>query len=667
MTAGTGSQQGDAAFKPNPEQAEVIGAPSEDWLLVVAGPGTGKTQVAAMRLAHLIRSGLLPAQILVLSFSRSAVATLTRRIAGLQLADGHVVEDLRHLAIRTFDSWAFRILRQCGAAVPELLGRQHDDNIVAATSALADESNAIVADRLAGIRHVIVDEFQDLPGVRADMVIELLSRLNAEGRRVGFTVLGDPVQSIYRWAARASGYGAAGDPWERLKTRMASGLREVSLTRNHRSTEKLASMAASLRKILQSEDLTAPKKLAAMQRFLERIPGMPAGTQLSPDWLASLPAGSVAILTRTNGEALRVVKMLLGDQVEGPAVSVRLRTAGETPSAPAWIAALLWRFKPQNVARSTFETVYRKTLEEFDPDARTALNMPSLQVCWARLARASGASDDASAIDMGDLRERLAWPDSFPDDQTTEQAAVYITTVHQAKGMEFDNVSLLDPRARKNQKEPEDPLELANVGFVAVTRAGRLLNRIPSDCVYAGPFDELLRTGRSRFVMLGSPGKTGRMTNFQFGLAGDIDPHSLVDAEFHGGDEQVTELQQMLASRAAQLRGHKVILKRLDSDEEESRMRDARWEICLQEGTKAGRRLARTTQQVTDDLLAYLWNEGLWLPNTIFNLRIGEIVTLCARGDMAEAVPEPWRSSRLWLGITLFGTGDFKTWKRNGK
>lgn len=51
---------------------------------------------------------------------------------------------------------------------------------------------------------------------------------------------------------------------------MASGLREVSLTRNHRSTEKLASMAASLRKILQSEDLTAPKKLAAMQRFLER-------------------------------------------------------------------------------------------------------------------------------------------------------------------------------------------------------------------------------------------------------------------------------------------------------------------------------------------------------------------------------------------------------------
>lgn len=186
MIAGTGLLSDDGTFRPNSEQAEVIEAPPDAWLLVVARAGTGKTQVAAMRLAHLIRSGLLPAQILVLSFSRSAVATLTRRIAGLQLADGHLVEDLRHLAIRTFDSWAFRMLRQCGAPVPELLGRQHDDNIVAATSALGDESSAVVAERLTGIHHVIVDEFQDLPGVRADMVIELLSRLNSNGRRAGF-------------------------------------------------------------------------------------------------------------------------------------------------------------------------------------------------------------------------------------------------------------------------------------------------------------------------------------------------------------------------------------------------------------------------------------------------------------------------------------------------
>lgn len=653
-------------FRPSTEQLAVIGASPDSWLLVVAGPGTGKTQVAAMRLAHLIGAGLQPSQILVLSFSRSAVATLTRRIAGLQLAEGGVVEDLRHLAIRTFDSWAFRVLRQSGAAVPDLLGRQHDENIVAATSELAGES-AVLSDRLAGIRHVIVDEFQDLPGVRAAMVIELLSKLNSGGRRVGFTVLGDPVQSIYRWATRTKGQPAPADPWKELKARMGTALREVSLTHNHRSTEKLAAMAASLRKILRSDELTPEKKLAAMQRFLERLPGSPADTLLGPDWLAKLPEGSVAILTRSNGEAVRVTKMLLGDIVEGPAVPVRLRIAGATPLTPAWIAALLSRFKPQTVARSTFDIVYDKAEEQIDATARAALNMPSREVCWSRLARASGAPDQATAIDLGDLRERLGWPDSFPDDQFSEDASVHVTTIHQAKGMEFDNVALLDPRAREDAEAPEDPLEVANVGFVAVTRAGKALGRIPSDCVYQGPYEKALPSGRSRFALRGTPGKAGRMTNFQLGLAGDIDPLSFVDKLFHGSTERVVELQQDLTARAAVLRGHKVILKRLESSDEAARARDAGYEICLQDGKLAGLRLARTTQQVTTDLLGYLWDKGLSLPGTIFNLRIGDVVSLAARGDVDETVPEPWRSSRLWLGITLFGTGDFKTWKRNGK
>jgi len=654
-------------FQPSAEQRVVIEASPDSWQLVVAGPGTGKTQVAAMRLAHLIGARLQPAQILVLSFSRSAVATLTRRIAGLQLPEGGVVEDLRHLAIRTFDSWAFRVLRQGGAAVPELLGRQHDENIVAATSALADETNVVLSDRLAGIRHVIVDEFQDLPGVRAAMVIELLSRLNSGGRRVGFTVLGDPVQSIYRWAARAKGQPAPADPWKELKARMGTALREVSLTHNHRSTEKLAAMAASLRNILRSDELTAEKKLAAMQRFLERLPGSPADTLLGPDWLAKLPEGSVAILTRSNGEAVRVTKMLLGDIVEGPAVPVRLRIAGATPVTPAWIAALLSRFKPQTVARSTFDIVYDKSEEQIDAAARAALNMPSREVCWSRLARASGAPDQATAIDLGDLRERLAWPDSFPDDQVSEDASVYVTTIHQAKGMEFDNVALLDPRAREDAEAPEDPLEVANVGFVAVTRAGKALGRIPADCIYMAPYEKVLPSGRSRFVLRGQPGKAGRMTNFQLGLVGDIDPVSFVDEVFHGDAEHVSELQRDLAAGAAVLRGHKVIVKRLESSDEASRARDVRYEICLQDGKLAGLKLARTTQQVTTDLLGYLWDKGLSLPSTIFNLRIGEVVSLAARGDVDETVPEPWRSSRLWLGITLFGTGDFKTWKRNGK
>ena len=52
-------------------------------LLVEAGPGTGKTEMAALRIAGLIETGLSPGQLLVLSFSRSAVRNLTGRLARL--------------------------------------------------------------------------------------------------------------------------------------------------------------------------------------------------------------------------------------------------------------------------------------------------------------------------------------------------------------------------------------------------------------------------------------------------------------------------------------------------------------------------------------------------------------------------------------------------------
>ncbi|MFX5530426.1 UvrD-helicase domain-containing protein, partial [Acinetobacter baumannii] len=79
----------------------------------------GKTEVSAQRLIHLLRSGLQPAQILVLSFSNSAVRTLTRRLEKQVDTDASVLEDLRYLAIRTFDSWTFRMLRLAGRSTPE--------------------------------------------------------------------------------------------------------------------------------------------------------------------------------------------------------------------------------------------------------------------------------------------------------------------------------------------------------------------------------------------------------------------------------------------------------------------------------------------------------------------------------------------------------------------
>ena len=653
-------QEASPSFIPDPEQCLVIETGWSDWLLVEAGPGTGKTQVAAMRLVHLLKQGLLPAQILVLSFSRSAVTTLTRRLENLRVDDEYLVEDLRHLAIRTFDSWAFRILRQTGLPIAELLSHTYDENIALVTEALNDGSDEMM-DRLSGIRHVIIDEFQDLPGVRAEMVTALLSRLNSVGeKRVGFTVLGDPAQAIYRFAARNNGNPVPADPWLDLKNRMGPGLREIVLKVNHRSTRQLADMAANLRKILGSSVQNAEKKLAAMKRFLAQLPVTTSDTKLGPAWLSQLPEGSLAILTRTNGEALRVWKMLLGEAVEGPSVHIGLRLAGTAPNAPAWIAALLSRFKSPTISKKVFEKAYAKVSGEIGPDTCVCLSLPSMEVAWRRLARASGASDTATAIDLDELRTRLDWPDSFPDDQLREDAAIYITTIHQAKGMEFDSVALLDARERKDDEQPEDSLEEANVGFVAVTRAGRHLSRLPSSFIYSPMSPRRLQHGRVRQV------GWGKMVNLQIGLPGDVEASSFVDSNVHGSETAVEEVQQALLNNATDWRQHKIVLKQVSAEKDSKRARHARYNILLQKVDGGdGLLIGRTAAQFTFDLLELLWSRGYALPHVIYNLRIAEVVSACASAELSDAVPDPWRSSRLWLGVSILGTGDFKTWKRN--
>lgn len=646
------------AITLNAEQRAVVEADTDKWLLVVAGPGTGKTQVAAMRLVHLLRSGLYPSQILVLSFSRSAVATLTRRIKQLELDDEAVLEELRHLSIRTFDSWAFRMLRQTGSLPAELLSRTHDENIAKVCERLSDSEDDELVGRLQTVRHVIVDEFQDLPGVRARLVTELLGRL-ATNPKVGFTVLGDPAQAIFRFAERTQNGALATDPWNDLKERMSSRLTEITLERNYRSTEKLAGLAASMRKILRSNLLDPAKKLKAMRDLLDRLPVSPVEEKIGPPWLEDLPPGSLAILTRTNGEAMRVATMLLGHDECVPAVNLRLKLSGEGVHAPPWVASLLSQYKLPGIARSTFPILYERSRENLEESERVAMvALPSADQAWRRLAHAAGQADTAATIEVEALRQRLEWPDSFPDDENQITPQILVTTIHQAKGMEFDSVELLEARPREDDHSPADPLEEANIGFVAITRAGRQIRRLSADSIYR-PLNEMaFPHGRSRQI------GWGKMLNMQMGLRGDIDLSSFVDEEVLGKSANVERVQEMLLRNVSALRGRKVLLRRTSAVPESARHREARYELVLKGAEFDGLVIGRTAWQLTEDLLAALWDRGYGIPNNIYNARVGDVVTLTSDRDEHRAIPDPWRSSRLWLGVTLFGTGDFKLWKR---
>lgn len=644
------------------EQKEVVEAPPSQWMLVNAGPGTGKTQVSALRLAHLLHHGLNPGQILVLSFSRSAVHTLSRRLERLSLLDESIAEDVRHLTIRTFDAWVFRVLRQSGSETKSLLNRSYDENITDATSLLKDDGADEMHSRLRSIRHVIVDEFQDLPGVRADLVLALLKRLNdGTADPVGFTVLGDPAQAIYRFSERALGNAPPEDPWLKLKRSFASGLKEIELARNYRATPLLATQTELLRSVLRSDGLDGTEKLQALRDHLASLPMEEPGTKIGPEWLTQLPDGSVAILTRTNGEAILLVQMLMGKDPGGPATPVVLRLAGQTRPIPAWIGGLLGQLKVAKLTFTIFKVVYTSTLSRLGSGGGIHLRLPTLVISWQRLLRVSGGSDTDTSIDMQNLRERLAWPDTCQEDHLDEQESrVFVTTIHQAKGMEFDHVALLEVRpSRNNEAEEEresDPQEEANVSFVGITRAAQSIGRLAADCIWTPPYEHKLPSKRKRYVSwIG-------MINIQSGLSGDIDPSSFVSTQLLGNDEAVSDVQALLMKRGKTLCGRKIELRKKDAEVAVG----VRYKIFLLEDDGGESLIGLTTKQFTLDLLDLLKKDNLSPPFKLYNLRISDVVTVTAPIRADEAIPEPWQSSRIWLGVTLSGTAAFKKIKRRG-
>jgi DNA helicase-2/ATP-dependent DNA helicase PcrA len=92
----------------NPAQRTAV-TTTEGPLLVVAGPGSGKTAVITQRIAHLIRRGVSSQQIVALTFTNKAADEMKSRVA--QLVDRH------DTWVSTFHKFCARLLRTYGTQI----------------------------------------------------------------------------------------------------------------------------------------------------------------------------------------------------------------------------------------------------------------------------------------------------------------------------------------------------------------------------------------------------------------------------------------------------------------------------------------------------------------------------------------------------------------------
>lgn len=431
----------DAVLDFTSQQRAVIESSAQDRLLVVASAGTGKTATLVARLEHLAAdTGLSPAsELLVLTFSRAAAGELQRR---LRRSAGEAA----YAKVSTFDSFATRILA-LHAEEEGWEAEDYDGRIEAATALI--QSRVDARNHLAAHQHLIVDEVQDLVGVRARFVLALIESIGG-----GYTLAGDPAQSIYDFQLDGSGDGfdsvAFLDALRKLPEKAPT---TIHLGENFRALSEEARSALAVGVQLAESRANYD---SARTDLLTVVDGL---DEVRPDFLPTFLARSVVptgVLTRFNGQALA-----LSHHLHNGAVSHRLQSAATDRAIAPWIGALLADVDSAHLTQSKLERLIDES-----PSATT----PEPDEAWSQLRRAVGAVQ--RAIPLRELNQRLS-RGQVPDElHWVPEGNVVISTVHRAKGLEFDNVIVIDP---EGWLEDDANDEETRILYVALTRARRSL------------------------------------------------------------------------------------------------------------------------------------------------------------------------------------------------
>ncbi|MER6990316.1 UvrD-helicase domain-containing protein [Saccharopolyspora hirsuta] len=288
----------------DPDQRAAAAIPGGP-LLIVAGPGTGKTRTVTHRLAHLVlERDVDPSSCLAITFTRRAAQEMTERLEQL------IGEAAQRMTVATFHSFGLQVLRE----QHEHLGLGADFGLADAarqhqilTTLTGDERSArqaaprlslarrtatedpLLADYLAALREADLVDFDDLVALTVELltsrpdlaehyqqryrwitvdeyqdVDELQYRLLRLIAPAGtnLTAIGDPDQAIYSFRGADVGF------FLRFEQDYA-GAPVLALTRNYRSGAHI--LDGALRAIAPSTLVTERALQAAAPRQAHRI------------------------------------------------------------------------------------------------------------------------------------------------------------------------------------------------------------------------------------------------------------------------------------------------------------------------------------------------------------------------------------------------------------
>ena len=382
-------------------QLEIIDDKQSKYIVVAAGPGSGKTRVLVHKLASLLLlEDVKHEQLLMLTFSRAAATEFKKRLIGLVGSAAHYVD------IKTFHSYSFDLIGKQGSL--------EESKDVVKRAAEMIERGQVESSKIAK-SVLVVDEAQDM-GPDDFRLVQALMQQNEDMRVIA---VGDDDQNIYAFRGSDSRY------MQSLACEDSAKLYEM--TDNYRSARAVVNCA---------------------NRFVQRIPNRLKHTPIQSAsgmdgkviTLKSLidteicTKGRTAVLTRTNEETMQVAYEL------------------ERRGLRATIAQSMGGFRFGNLAEVRY---FLKQLgnkdeaviptERWQEAKRCTLKTYATSTCL-NIMKHFFADFEAThrSYYHSDLREYI-FESNIEDFIAADEQSVFVSTIHKAKGREFDTVYLLSP------------------------------------------------------------------------------------------------------------------------------------------------------------------------------------------------------------------------------
>ena len=417
-------------------QHKIISDKESRFIVVPAGPGSGKTYVLVRKLASLIlMEDIKSEKLLMLTFSRAAASEFKKRLTEL------IGNAAKYVEIKTFHSYCFDILGQRGTL-------EKSENIVkAATREIID--NRVEISRITK-SILVIDEAQDMSADEFALIEALIAR-NEDIRVIA---VGDDDQNIYAFRGSDSMH------LKQLLTKYG-GVQYNMLEnfRSHRSIIKCANdFARCIPNRLKSYPIIETHKEDGNVRFtLHQCENYEVA--IVNDILSRKGNGTTGVLTSRNEDALIIAALL---NRSGQKARLIQSNEGFSLSDLAELHLFIKLIKEQATSVIS-ESVWLSTKQQISTRFSESTDLKTALWCI------NAFETEYSTKYVSDL-ENFILESDIADFEERKQGEIIVSTIHKAKGHEYDNVFI----SLKGLQYISD--EEKRVIYVGLTRARHTLS-----------------------------------------------------------------------------------------------------------------------------------------------------------------------------------------------